>query len=320
MALLAATLAVSAGLLAGCSAVSQARDANTFPVVAPNALGGPDTSLLVAKRLDIAYANQSDAQKLDIYLPDQGSRPFPVIVAIHGGGFRTGDKADDQLAPMLTGLERGYAVVAINYRLSDEAHWPAQINDAKGAIRFLRANAETYGIDPTRVAVWGDSAGGDLAALLGTSGGVDALADLGQGNVGESDRVQAVVDWFGPIDYERLEAQYRNGGGGSGRTGPRSAQAQLFGLPLSAVPGKMRAANPETYITLDDPPFLIEHGTSDGTIPVEQSKEFAAELTERLGSDKVTLRLLDGAGHMDPAFMTPENLGFVLDWLDARMR
>lgn len=318
-ALVVAVVVTLVGSLSGCSAASRTRDASAFPVVERNALGGPDTSHLSSRSLDIAYADESPAQKLDVYLPDRGIGPFPVIVAIHGGDFRFGDKADSQLAPALAALDRGYAVVSVNYRLSGEAHWPAQINDVKGAIRFLRANAETYGIDPTRIAVWGDSAGGDLAALLGTSGGVDVLADPGQGNPAESDQVQAVVDWFGPIDYVRLEAQYA-GVAGSNRVGPNSPQAQLFGAPVSAWPEKMRAANPETYITPDDPPFLIEHGTSDGVVPVEQSKEFAAELTGRLGSEKVTLRLLEGAGHMDAAFMTDENIGFVLDWLDARMR
>lgn len=301
----------------------QAHDANAFTVTTPtpSGTGGPDTSFVNTVYRDVPYSFESTAQRLDIYLPNGGNGPFRVVVAIHGGGFRTGDKADNQLAPMLSALDRGYAVVSINYRLSAEAKWPAQIYDGKAAIRFLRANATTYGLDPTRIAVWGDSAGGDLAALLGTSGGVQALSDPSMGNPAESDRVQAVVDWFGPIDYATLDPQFRASKiGPANRNSPNSPQSQLFGAPLLTVPGKVQAANAATYITADDPPFLIEHGTKDGTIPVQQSIDFAAELTKTLGADKVTLRLIDGAGHMDPAFMTPTHLASVLDWLDAHLK
>jgi len=314
-----AMLLIATMCAAGCSGREQNHDANAFPVEHPNALGGPDTSDVSTTSLDVAYATQSQAQKMDVFLPASGSGPFPIIIAIHGGGFRYGDKADSQLVPMIEGLERGYAVASINYRLSDEARWPAAINDVKAAIRFLRANSATYGIDPERFAVWGDSAGGDLAALAGTSGGVEALADPAQGNATQSDRVQAVIDWFGPIDYEQLEAQYAASPRGD-LNGPDSVQSQLFGRPLSAIPAEVRAANAATYISADDPPFLIEHGGADGVVPVEQSTDFAAKLTERLGADRVTLRVLPDAGHMDAVFVTPEHLDFVFDWLDARLK
>jgi acetyl esterase/lipase len=222
---------------------------------------------------------------------------------------------------MLSALGRGYAVVSINYRLSNEARWPAQIEDAKAAIRFLRAHATRYDLDPARIAVWGDSAGGGLAALLGTTGGVSALTGPNPGDAGQSDRVQAVVDWFGPIDYARLDAQLNKGGGWfSNRSNPDSPQAQLFGAALSTIPEKVRAADATNYITRDDPPFLIEHGTEDVTIPVEQSRDFAAALTTTLGADNVTFKEFAGAGHMDPVFAAPDNIDLVLGWLDARLK
>ena len=132
--------------------------------------------------IDLAYADQSEAQKLDLYLPTTGDGPFPVVMMVHGGGFMFGDKAD---GAGLTGvdqlLEAGYAVASINYRLSGEATWPAQIYDAKAAVRFLRANAAQYNLDPERFGAWGASAGGNLVAMLGTTCDVTELegADLG---------------------------------------------------------------------------------------------------------------------------------------------
>ena len=156
---------------------------------------GADTSSIKTQSLDVAYADASESQKLDIYLPNSGSGPFPVIVAIHGGAFLMGDKADGQLTPMLAGLDRGYAVVSINYRLSNEAKFPAQINDVKAAIRFVRANAGTYGLDPNKIAAWGGSSGGYLAAMLGTSGGVADLEDTSQGSPDQSSAVRQ--SWIG---------------------------------------------------------------------------------------------------------------------------
>ena len=128
-----------------------------------------DTSFVTRKYLNKPYASLSAAQMLDIYLPEFGDGPFPVIIAIHGGAFMGCDKADLQVLPMLHGLKRGYAVVSINYRMSGEAKFPALIMDAKAAVRWIRANAAQYGFDPTCVAAWGGSAGGYLALMLGVS-------------------------------------------------------------------------------------------------------------------------------------------------------
>ena len=141
-----------------------------------------DTSHIRRKFLDVPYADLSPAQKLDIYLPDEGDGPFPVIISIHGGAFMGCDKADLQVLPMLEGLKRGYAVVAINYRLSGEAQFPALVHDAKAAVRWIRANAQRYGFDPSRIAAWGGSAGGYQASMLGVSAGIPELEDLSLGN------------------------------------------------------------------------------------------------------------------------------------------
>ncbi len=157
-----------------------------------------DTSHIKKKYFDIAYAPLSPAQKLDIYLPDEGDGPFPIIVSIHGGAFMGCDKADMQVMPMLAGHQRGYAVVAINYRLSGEAKFPALVQDAKAAVRWIRANAAQFGLDPDRIAAWGGSAGGYQASMLGVTAGVPELEDLSLGNPNQPCDIQAAVVWFGP--------------------------------------------------------------------------------------------------------------------------
>jgi acetyl esterase/lipase len=168
-----------------------------------------DVGHIRRKWLDVAYADQSSAQKLDIYLPDEGKGPFPMIFYIHGGAWQICDKRDVQLTPMLRGVERGYAVVSINYRLSGEAIFPAQIYDVKSALRFIKAEAPQYFLDKHGIAAWGASAGGHLSALLGTSPGIAELEDFSTGNVTEDTQVLAVVDWFGPTDGRAVDGNWQ---------------------------------------------------------------------------------------------------------------
>jgi acetyl esterase/lipase len=296
-------LLVSAGLACACAA----------PV--------SDTGPVVRQWLDVPYATVSPAQKLDVYLPNEGTGPFPVIVSIHGGAFKFGDKRGVDLQAALAGLRRGYAVVSVNYRLSGEARFPAQIQDVKAAIRFVRANAGRHSLNPDRIAAWGGSAGGYLAALAGTSGGVPELEDLSLGNADQSSRVQAVVDWFGPVDFMAMDGQFRKSGiAGQLHGTADSFESQLLGKPIAQVPELVKMADPQTYISPDDPPFFIQHGTKDDVIPAAQSVEFAARLEKALGKDKVTVELLPGAGHGGPPFMAPANLNKVLDFLDRHLK
>jgi acetyl esterase/lipase len=280
-----------------------------------------DTSWINKKWLDIPYANQSPTQKLDIYIPDDGTAPFPVIISIHGGAFKFGDKADGQITPMLEGLKRGYAVVSVNYRLSGEAKWPAAIYDVKAAIRCVKANAVQYGLNPEKIAVWGGSAGGNLSALAGTSADVPALEDKHMGNPEQSTKVQAVIDWFGPIDFLKMDDQFKESGmNGEKHSTADSFESQMLGKPITEAPDLVKAANPETYITPHAPPFFIQHGTKDTTIPSQQSANFAAKLTAVIGTEKVTFEYIQDAGHGDPKFLTPENLKKVLDFLDTYLK
>jgi acetyl esterase/lipase len=278
------------------------------------------TSHIRRKFLDLVYGNRSPAQKLDLYLPDPDQGPFRVILSIHGGAFMGGDKGDVQLSPMLQGLERGFAVVGINYRLSGEALFPALIHDVKAALRWVRANAAKYNLRADKIAAWGGSAGGYLSTMLGVSAGIADLEDLSLGNSDQSSLVQAVVDWFGPTDFLKMDEQLEECGlkpSPAGRhNGAKSPESLLLGRQITEVPELVRIANPETYIHPAVPPFLIQHGTCDDTVPVGQSIHLAGALADAAGKDRVTLDLLDGARHTDPAFEIPANLTRVLDWLD----
>jgi acetyl esterase/lipase len=275
------------------------------------------------KYLDISYANQSDSQKVDIYLPGEGQGPFPVLVAIHGGAFMGGDKRDEQLIPMLAGLSRGYAIVSVNYRLSWEATFPAPVHDVKTAVRWIRGNAAAYGFDPQRIAAWGGSAGGYLALMLGLSSGVPELEDLHAGYAQQPSSVQAVVDWFGPTNFLKMDQQLAESGlgpeAGMEHSGPDSPESLLLGGTITEIPEKVRAANPETYIGDQAAPALIQHGTRDLVVPVQQSMGVAAKLKKALGDEQVHLDLLAGAGHGGPQFGRPENLERVFDFLDEEL-
>jgi acetyl esterase/lipase len=315
--LLVSLAAVAA--LAGCgTGASDGAVANPSAAAIAGAAGVPGARAVLT---DLAYAGDSPSQRLDLYLPATGEAPYPVILAIHGGGFVGGDKADGQITPVLEALSRGYAVAGVNYRLSGEATFPAAINDVKAAIRWLRANAGEHQLDPSRFAAWGQSAGGNLAALAGTSGDLPALRGPHPANAGQSDGLQAVVDWYGPISFLRTDRDFLIAGfERPSAADPTSFLSVYLGAPLTEVPGKVKAADPITYITPDDPPVLIEHGAADGIVPYPQSSRFARALAERAGPGRGTLRIFPGAGHVDPLFFSPEHVDSVLDWLDRQLR
>ncbi len=279
-----------------------------------------DTSHIKNRILDIPYANLSSAQKLDIYLPDGTATPYSVIMAFHGGAFMGCDKADLQILPMLEGLQRGYAVVAVNYRMSGEAEFPALIQDAKAAVRWLRANADKYALNPNRIAAWGGSAGGYLSTMLGVSAGVPELEDLSLGNEKQPSNVQAVVSWFGPTNFLTMDEYLAENNllapPGFRHNEANSPESLLLGQKITEIPEKVKAANPETYIRDNLPPFLLQHGTADPVVPVQHSIQLAERLRLVAGEEKIILELLEGAEHGDERFETAKNVSRVLDFLD----
>lgn len=287
----------------------------------PFEIPSANTDHIKRKMFDLAYADSSPSQKLDIYWPEEGDGPFPVIVSIHGGAFMGGDKRDIQLTPMFESLKRNYVLVGVNYRMSSEAKFPALIHDVKAAIRWIRANAKNYLFDPQRIATWGGSAGGYLSLMMGVSAWATELEDLSLGNSEQPSHVQAVVDWFGPTDFLKMDEQLAESGfapaEGFSHNGADSPESLLLGAQITKIPELVSKANPETYIRSIAPSFFIQHGTHDDTVPHQQSVNIAAKLADVLGKDKVTLELLPNARHADPAFETPQNVKKVLDFLDS---
>jgi acetyl esterase/lipase len=248
-----------------------------------------------AGEYDVKYVPDGDeAQALDIFFPESpAEKPLPLLIWIHGGGWSGGSKAG---MPYLNQLPRGYVAASIEYRFSQKALFPAQIQDCQAAIRFLRANAKKYSIDPERIGVGGASAGGHLAALVGTSGG---------GNEDQSDRVQAVCDIFGPTDFWTVikQAEKDKNVKNIFKWNNGDPYSKLIGGKLGEDKEKCDAVSPVQYVSKDSPPFLILHGDHDTLVPYAQSIELK-ELLVKSGVE-VTLQNLPGAGHGGPAFNLP---------------
>lgn len=280
-----------------------------------------DVSQIPRKWLDLPYAILSPTQKLDVYLPDEGEGPFPVILFIHGGGFALGDKRDVPVLTFLKGLERGYAVASVNYRLSSEAIFPAGLQDIKAAIRWLRANSQQYSLDGSRIAACGGSSGGNYAAMVCLTATVTTFDDLSLGNPDYPCNVQAAVDWFGPTDFSKIDEQLEASGfGPSDHNEADSPESMYLGARLSDVLLKVVIANPMTYIHKQMPPILIQHGRLDTMVPVQQSMMFAEKLERFVSQDRFEFDILEGAGHSDPLFVTEENLERVFSFLDRHLK
>ena len=225
---------------------------------------------------------------LDLYLPGKAGsgRGRPVLIFLHGGGWRLGNKSTEvERVTELVG-QTGYALASVNYRLSNEGRFPTQLLDCKAAVRWLRANAGRYGLDPRRIGVIGFSAGGHLASLLGTTGGVAKLEDPGEGSPGQSSRVQAVVDVSGPVDLNIPT---------SSLIGKLAVLGEL-GSPASSKPDLVREANPSLYVHAGDPPFLIIQGDNDGLVTPAHAQQLYASL--RAKEVPATLLVVTRGGHV----------------------
>ncbi|WP_319529634.1 alpha/beta hydrolase [uncultured Cohaesibacter sp.] len=281
-----------------------------------------ETEHIKFRHLDLPYCEQSDFQKLDLYLPD-GTTPdggWPLIVFIHGGAWMQCDKRDIQIIGPLRLLERGYALASVNYRLSSEAIFPAQIFDVKAAIRMLRAKAGSFGLDPDRFAVWGCSAGAHLAALTGATNDVAVMEDLHMGYEGSSSSVQAVVDFYGPTKLDQMdEFMTQTQAGDIDHMMDGSPESRLLGGIPDSKPGHVIAANPETWITPKCPPFFFAHAPKDPIVPVQHSVMLSQKITAIAGEGQARLVFVENAGHAGPEFDVPELLEAVGDFLDHHL-
>jgi acetyl esterase/lipase len=238
-------------------------------------------------------------QMLDLYIPQGLTTRAPLIIFIHGGGWQSGSKGG-AMGFCDTLFRRGFVVADINYRLSGDSIFPAQIFDCKAAIRWLKSHAAQYNIDTCRVAVTGSSAGGHLASLVGTSGSVDSLEDLGLGSRNATSKVHAVIPFYGPSDFLQMDAHIPRTPPDSCTTSqihnsPNSPETKLLGCQISVCTERVRKANPMTYIDVNDPPFKLYHGTFDCTVPPHQSVLMDSAL--RAANVTSSLSLLPHVGH-----------------------
>ena len=258
---------------------------------------------------DIPYvAGGHERQRLDLYLPPKAEGLKPVVVWIHGGGWEAGNKSD---CPAKAMVARGYVVASVDYRLSQHAVFPAQIEDCKASIRWLRAHAAEYQIDPGRIGVWGASAGGHLVALLGTTGNVRDF-DVGE-NLNQSSCVQCVIDWFGPTDFLHY------GDPSAARLDDKkSPVTRLLGGTVVEKPQLAKQSSPIYYVKPDAAPFLIMQGDNDSLVPMQQSES----LYEALQQAKVQsiLKIYPGAGHGGAQFNSPDSLHMMAEFMDDNLR
>jgi acetyl esterase/lipase len=270
---------------------------------------------------DVVFAAEAGYRflKLDVTLP-KGRGPYPLVIFIHGGAWLAGD-------PTVTNptyrkldfinklLDSGYAVSRISYRLSSEGIFPMQMHDCKAAVRFLRANALHFNVDPNRFAAMGDSAGGHLASMVGLTADHPEL----EGEVGKakaSSAVQAVVNWFGPAELLTMQSQ-RVDQNWSSVDDPKSPESKLIGGAVQENQIAAIAASPVNYVHSKAPPFLIQHGTADRLVPHVQSVALANRL-KNAGCD-VTLSSIEGADHcfwgVEPKGIVEE----VITFLNAKL-
>ena len=254
---------------------------------------------------ELPYAAVSPSQVLHLSLPDQTGDAVPAVVLVHGGGFSEGSRGDVRF--LVEALNaRGYATAAIDYRLSGEALFPAAVQDVTSAIRWVRANAAAHGIDPDRIAVWGLSAGGNLAAMAAVTADRGTLADpddrpADSGDPPVTGAVQAVVAWYAPMDFGTIDAQGVDPGGCPDRPGLHdpadSVESRYLGAALPAAPELVRASAPATYLHGVEglPPFYLAHGDRDCIVPFAQTLEFADAV--RAAGGQVSVDIVAGAGH-----------------------
>jgi len=255
---------------------------------------------------NITYASDNGRElKLDLYMPANVKNPY-LVIWIHGGAWHSGTKDD----PPDNLLKSGYAMSSVEYRLSTVASFPTMVFDVKAAVRFLRGQAEHYGYRKDKITIWGSSAGGHLAALIGTTNGNREL----EGNLGdylyESSSVQAIIDFYGPTDFLTILGQSTP----HGISVRAPALALLLGKPVEQVGDIAKLACPVYQVDKSDPPILIMHGDQDNQVPVNQAIELKEAYDEK-GLD-ATLIFLRGAGHADPLFFSDKYMKKVEDFMN----
>lgn len=266
---------------------------------------------------DKQYSPVSETCTLDIYFPDSKG-PFPVIVSIHGGAFKKCDKRDEaMIGDMLLGLEKGYAIVGVNYRLSGEAQFPEPVKDIKQALRFIIDHADIYNLDPHRIVVWGGSAGGYFSIMSGLIAEVDLFDD--SYSSATIPKVKGVVAMFPPTDFLMMDQQLQESGLlriAPDHSAPDSPESLFVGEPILNRSEKVLQSNPMRYINGTMPEMLIQHGRADAIVPYQQSEMFVNEAAKRGFAHKIKYEIIEDAGHGDQKFRMSENLKTVFEFIE----
>ncbi len=276
-----------------------------------------DISMMKVCKLDLRYGDEHPRQVFDIYYPETGEGPFPVLLHMHGGGFALGDKRDFHIQELLDCVNHGYAFASCNYRRSGNAPFPAAVLDCRKFVDYLHRNAAELNIDDKRICAFGGSAGGNLSALFAMN--IEKF-------YGETEPVDAsvacAIDWFGPTAFEKMDEQARaNGVSLADHDLPFSPESQYVGAPVQqADPAVLAAANPITYINEGMCPMLLQHGSMDVLVPMAQSEILHEAIVEKLGEGRVHYIPLEGAGHDGPEFKSPENLAIMYAFLDKHLK
>ncbi|WP_032406810.1 alpha/beta hydrolase [Rhodococcoides fascians] len=266
--------------------------------------------------LDITYAVVDGlALSLDLYRPESESESVPVVLYLHGGGWRVGDKSDGADERLRAFAARGVAVASANYRLVTDQIYPAQIHDTKAAIRWLRARGSELGLSTDKIGVWGASAGAYLTSLAALTPNDPAFEGRVGDHLDQSTAVDAAVHWFGQSDLvvnsrlTWLEKEILN----------PPVEGALFGVEdVESIAETVRAASPLARVTADAPPFLIAHGDRDRVLPASESIALHDALV-RAGAES-TLVLLGGCGHEDPNFDRPDHLALTSAFLSSHLQ
>ena len=275
---------------------------------------------------NVSYASNSSTQVMDIFLPENATGSDPVIVVVHGGGFAFGSQTMEIIRPVIeAGTANGYVVASVDYRKSSEAVFPGALADVKAAVRYLRANAGEYGIDPEQVVIWGESAGAYLSLMTALTPEAAELNGDVTDNLEQSSAVAALVDFYGPVEFYTMDDEYRSmGREDSTFATDASFESKFLGQAIGQDKEKTYTAWWGTYVDQLPDGFAlrawVQAGDADNSVPYTQSKNFAAKLAEVIGEDSVTFGLIEGAGHEDPLFYTEENLSRIFDFLAEALR
>ncbi|MCL1835843.1 MAG: alpha/beta hydrolase [Oscillospiraceae bacterium] len=297
----------------GCNYMTPEELAEFGKNVAPVAF---DSSDVKNKILNVKYGKLPE-HLLDIYLPESGDGPFPLVIYVHGGGWRMGSKTESFMGGIIGLLDHGYAIISVDYRLVPRTTYPEFIFDVKTAVRWARAHASDYGFDPDRFAMVGDSAGGHITLTMGYTAGHPEYAGEAYGWPGVSDGLQAICSMYGLSTLEDVSTKfYRQSGVARMRREAPGADSLYSGVFCTKDANLLRLISPISFVTKDIPPTLLLHGVKDGVVPYQQSTILADKIRKVCGESKVELVLYDDRNHASPEFNTKSNSDVLAAFFD----